>query len=227
MTERTNDPDDRGQGEESDHRGQDHHPDHPADDLRWRTLDTRTDYTCPGFDVMEEEVALPDGTREKFHYLTEPPSVVVLPFTDGHGGRDGDGDGTHREVVVIEEWRQAVGRVNRGFPAGGFEPDDDDDLAATARRELAEETGYEAGAVDHLVTYEAANGVADVCYHYYVARECTPSAEQRLDHNESIRVETTSFRELLRSTLDGCLRDGRTALGVLQYAMTRATDIER
>lgn len=228
MTERTGKPDDSGQGEDPDHpaddRGQSQDPDHPADDLRWRTLDTRTDYTCPGFDVLEDEVALPDGTRDQFHYLTEPPSVVVLPFTDGDSD-DGDED-ADREVVVIEEWRQAVGRVNRGFPAGGLEPDDDD-LAATARRELAEETGYEANSVDHLVTYEPANGVTNVCYHYYVARDCTPSAEQRLDHNESIRVETTSFRELLRSTLDGRLRDGRTALGVLQYAMTRSTNIER
>lgn len=177
-----------------------------ADELAWETLDGETDYTCPGFDVYRDAVRLPDGTEDEFHYLTEPPSVVVLPFTP---------DG---EVVVIEEWRQAVKRVNRGLPAGGREPGDDD-LAATARRELAEETGYEAGSVEHLVTYEPANGVTDVVFHYFVARDCTPSAEQHLDHNESIRVETTTFEELREAVLSGELRDGRTALGVLHYAV--------
>lgn len=55
---------------------------------------------------------------------------------------------------------------------------------------------------------------------YLVARECTPTAEQRLDPNESIRVETTTFEQLLAVTLAGQRRDGRTALGVLHYALT-------
>ena len=78
-----------------------------ADDtLRWETLDTEHDYTCPGFDVRRDDVELPDGTDTDYHYVDESPAVVVLPLTP---------DG---EIVVIEEWRQAVGRVNRGLPAG-------------------------------------------------------------------------------------------------------------
>lgn len=181
--------------------------DHSADELAWATLHDEIDYACPGFDIRRDLVRLPDGTEADYHSLTEPPSVVVLPFTPDD------------EVVVIDEWRQAVRRVNRGLPAGGVEPGDED-LGATARRELAEETGYEAGTVEHLVTYEPANGVADVTFHYLVARECTPTAEQRLDPNESIRVETTTFEQLLEVTLAGQRRDGRTALGVLHYALT-------
>lgn len=174
--------------------------------LAWETLDSEIDYTCPGFDVVRDDVRLPDGTEGEFHYVSEPPSVVVLPFTP-------DGD-----VVVIQEWRQAVDRLNYGLPAGGLESDDDDLLAA-ARRELAEETGYEAGAVERLVTYEPTNGLFDSVFHYVVARGCEPSGEQRLDPNESIRVETTTFPELRDRALAGELRDGRSALGVLQYAL--------
>lgn len=187
--------------------------DNSADELAWETLEDAIEYSCPGFDVRRDRVRLPDGTVDEFHSLTEPPSVVVLPFTP---------DG---EVVVIEEWRQAVRRLNRGLPAGGLEPRDEG-VAAAARRELAEETGYEAGPVDHLVTYEPANGVAAVTFHYVVARECTPSAEQRLDPTESIRVETTTFEQLLEATLAGDRRDGRTALGVLHYALSRTPNDE-
>jgi len=175
-------------------------------DLAWETLASEIDYTCPGFDVVVDDVRLPDGTETQFHYVSELPSVVVLPFTT-------DGD-----VVVIEEWRQAVDRVNYGLPAGGLEGGDDDPLAA-AHRELADETGYEASAAERIATYEPGNGLFDSVFHYVVARGCEPTAEQDLDHNETIRVGTTTFPELEERALTGDLRDGRSALGILQYAL--------
>lgn len=178
----------------------------PADPLAWETDDRRVAYTCPGFDVINETVRLPDGEETEFDYLSEPPAVVVIPFTD-------EGD-----VVLIEEWRQAVDRINRGFPVGGVEPDDPD-LEAAARRELAEETGYEAETVESLVTVEPANGIADSVLHVFVARGCRPTAEQRLDHNESIRPSRASYDELLDAVRAGEIRDGRTVLGVSYYEL--------
>ncbi|WP_135821222.1 NUDIX domain-containing protein [Halostella litorea] len=177
-----------------------------TDDLAWETLDSRVAYECPGFDVVREDARLPDGTVTDFDYLSEGESVVVLPFTP-------DGD-----VVVVEEWRQAVKRVNRALPAGGLEPVDDDRDDA-ARRELAEETGYEAGTVERLTSVEPANGFADAVFHYYVARGCTPTGEQSLDDDETIRVDTAAFDDLREAVRTGELRDGRSALGVLYYAL--------
>ena len=178
-------------------------------DLAWETLDSTTEYTCPGFDVVRDDVRLPDGTETAFHYVSEPPSVVVLPFTP---------DG---EVIVIEEWRQAVDRASYGLPAGGLEAGDADLLAA-ARRELREETGYEAGSVERLATYEPANGLFDSVFHYVVSRDCEATGEQALDYNESIRVDTTTIETLREQALSGEMHDGRSALGVLQYAVERA-----
>ncbi|WP_135823961.1 NUDIX hydrolase [Halorussus ruber] len=174
------------------------------DELAWDLLDAEVAYSCPGFDVRREEVRLPDGTETDFDYLSEPESVVVLPFTP-------DGN-----VVVIEEWRQAVRRVNRSLPVGGMEPEDDDREAA-ARRELREETGHEADSVAFLTSVEPANGVANSVLHFFVARGCTPTAEQELDHNESIRVDTTTLDVLREHIAERGIRDGRTTLGVLYY----------
>jgi ADP-ribose pyrophosphatase len=184
-----------------------------ADPLAWRTLASEVAYECPGFSVVHEDVRLPDGTDTDFDYLTEPPAVVVLPFLAPDSASD-EGD----EVVVIEEWRQAVGRVNRGLPAGTTEAKDDD-LAVAARRELREETGYAADAVDHLCTVEPANGLLDSVHHVFVATGCTPAGEQELDFNESIRVDTAAFDDLLESVRDGTVRDGRTHVAVTRYAL--------
>ncbi|MFB6352767.1 MAG: NUDIX hydrolase [Halobacteriales archaeon] len=178
-----------------------------AEELRWETLESATDYECPGFAVRRDAVQLPDGTETDFHAVVDDPSVVVLPFTPAD------------EVVVVDEWRQAVGRVNRGLPAGGVEPGDDD-RAAAARRELEEETGYIADVVDHLVTVEPANGVANFVFSYFVARGCRPDGQMDHDHNESIAVATVGWDELVEAALAGQLRDGRTLLGLYHAALT-------
>ncbi len=181
-------------------------------DLAWTTQASQTVYRCPGFDVVCDTVRIPGETVEsEFHYVSEPPSVVILPFTE---------DG---KVVVIEEWRQAVDRVNYGLPAGGVEPSDPD-IETAARRELHEETGYEATTIEPITTYEPANGLLDSVYHYVVARACTQTGEQSLDANESIHVTTTPFHELWEKTVTGNLRDGRTALGIYHYAYDQHTE---
>ncbi|RLM68008.1 NUDIX hydrolase [Halorubrum sp. Atlit-8R] len=195
------------------------------DDLAWETLDSAVDYTCPGFDVRRDEVRFPDGETDGFHYVDEPPAVVVLPLTP-------DGD-----AVVIDEWRQAVGRVNRGIPAGTMEPEDgdggadggasdatdpsDDAIERAAARELAEETGYEADSFERLTTVEPTNGMANAVHHHVLATGCEPTADRDLDHNESISVETVPYDDLLAAVVDDGLRDGRAVTAVLWYELLR------
>ncbi len=174
--------------------------------LRWKTKATEIDYSSPAFDIRRDAVELPDGTVTDYHYVEEPAAVVILPFTP-------DGD-----VVVIEEWRQAVDKVNRGLPAGTLEGDEASFDAA--RRELREETGYEAGSLEHLLTVEPSNGISTSVHHHFVAHNCEPAGDQELDENESIRVDVTDYNEYLASVVDGELDDGRAALTVTHYELT-------
>jgi ADP-ribose pyrophosphatase len=174
--------------------------------MEWTTVDSELAYTCEGFDIVSQTVALPDGERADFDYLSEGESVVVLPFTP------------EDRVVVIDEWRQAVERVNRGLPAGSVEEGEQPRDAVP--RELREETGYEPESVDHLTSVEPANGFSDAVFHYYVAHDCEQTAEQELDTDESIAVSTTSYRALLDAVREGELRDGRSVLGVLYYLVS-------
>lgn len=175
--------------------------------LEWSVLEQETAYSCPGFDVIREIVSLPNGITTDFDYVTEPPSVVILPFTPS-------GD-----VVVVEEWRQAVGRCNRGLPAGTSEQIDTT-LAETARRELREETGYTPSKIQPLGTFEPANGLAAIEHHYFVASDCERVGEPMHDEDESIRVNVIPWDDLYAAAIDGALLDGRTVLGLLYYQAT-------
>jgi ADP-ribose pyrophosphatase len=216
-TERTGTTDDTEHAEAT---GNTEHAETTAEsELSWTEAGTELEYDCPGFGVRRDEVQLPDGTPTDYHYVDDPPAVVVLPFTPAG------------EVVVIEEWRQAVDRVNRGLPAGTMERADGGERAPwfdqsstfesverAARRELTEETGYAAGEIEQLTTVEPSNGISNSVHHHVVARGCTPAGGQNLDDNESIRVETTDFESLYTAVVDGEIRDGRTVIAVYQFA---------
>ena len=181
-----------------------------GDSLAWEALATETTYDCPDFEVVHETVRLPNGTETGFDAVHEPDAVVVLAFTP---------DG---EVVVIEEWRQAVGRTNRGLPAGTIEPTENP--ADAARRELEEETGYVADRIEHLTTAEPSNGLTNAVHHHFVAHGCRPTGERDLDADESIRVSTTDYDDLLAALASDDPLDGRSALCLLYYDRFEGTE---
>lgn len=171
---------------------------------RPETLQSETVYEAQDFAVVRDTLRSNSGETYTVEYVTEQPAVVIYPFT-----REGD-------VVVVDEWRQAVGRVNRGLPAGTLEADED--IETGARRELREETGYEPAEVEHVRTVEPTNGLSDSIHHHVVAFGCTQTASQDLDPDEGIvptTVPETALREALKS---GNLRDGRTVLAVAARA---------
>jgi ADP-ribose pyrophosphatase len=92
-------------------------------------------------------------------------------------------------------------------------------IEAAARRELREETGHGAESVRVVDTIEPANGVSDAVHHHVVAHGCRPVGEQELDHNESIRVETRAYDDLLAAAVEGDLRDGRAVTALLRHEL--------
>lgn len=181
-------------------------------ELTWETTGSEIDYRCPGFDVRRDAVVLPDGTETSFHYVDEPPGVVVLPFTPAG------------EVVTIEEWRQPVRRVNRSLPAGTADGGDAD-LAATARRELHEETGFRAEEVEQFLSAEPSNGLLNSTRHFFRAYGCVPDGTQQLDRDESIRVETVPYDDLLSAAVDDQLEDERAITALLHHELTERAPV--
>src|SRR4051812_19952562 len=97
------------------------------------------------FKVVEKTVTRPDGQVASCQFVRHGGSVAILPLLD---------DG---RVCLIRSRRLTVNETLIEVPGGTREPNESP--SETARRELAEETGYGAETFDELVTYYPSPGV--------------------------------------------------------------------
>ncbi len=96
--------------------------------LREKTLSSTSVFKGKLLDVWRDEVALPNGTTSIREVIRHPGAAVMVPIL---------GDG---RVILVRQFRYAVGQVMVELPAGKLDPGEEPE--ATARRELAEEIGY-------------------------------------------------------------------------------------
>lgn len=116
-------------------------------------------------------VDLPDGVSFDQYVIVLPESVTVAAVNAGGAVRM-----VRRHRFILDRWVWEL--------PGGY-VDEGEDLAVAAARELEEETGFRAGRVEHLVTFQPMVGSADSANHVYVAHDCVPTGGET-DINEAV-----------------------------------------
>ena len=149
----------------------------------------------------EEDVLLPDSRRFTLGILKHPGACAVVPLLD---------DG---RVLLLRQYRHAVRQTLWEIPAGKL--DHGEDREVCARRELKEETGYDAGQLISLGTICVTPGYSDEKIHLYLARKLTAGA-QALSDNESIVCETLPLAEAVAMAEQGEISDAKTAIALLR-----------
>ncbi len=122
--------------------------------------------------VFEDTVRLPAGREARREVVEHIGAVAVVPTAE---------DG---RVVLVRQWRHAVGRALWELPAGTREAEESP--ADTARRELTEETGYQASDWGELGHGPVSPGYSSEEIWFYsaaglTAGESTPDADELLD----------------------------------------------
>jgi ADP-ribose pyrophosphatase len=158
------------------------------------------------FAVVERLVTRPDGQTASVQFVKHPGSVAILPLLD---------DG---RVCLIRSRRLTVDETLIEVPAGTREPEESP--LETARRELAEETGYRAGQFDELATYYPSPGVLSEQMWLFVARSLTAGPPAR-EPNEEIENLVVSWDDALAMIDSGEIHDGKTIAAILLWERGR------
>jgi ADP-ribose pyrophosphatase len=147
-----------------------------------------------------DRVRLPDGSEAVREYIRHPGAVAILALL---------GDG---QVVLERQFRYPHGRVFVELPAG--KRDAGEDPAASAKRELQEETGYVAREWRRLGIIHNAIAYSDEGIELWLARGLELRAP-KLEAGEFLEVFTLPLAEARDMVRDGRITDAKTVAGLL------------
>ena len=122
-------------------------------------------------------------------------------------------------VLLVRQYRVAVGEALLELPAGTLEIGDDgttEDPAIAARRELEEETGMRAGTWQFLTRFYTTPGFTSELMHLYLATDLTPAHGDRLgpDEDERLLLERMPFDAALAAVERGEIVDAKSIVGL-------------
>ena len=154
-------------------------------------------------ELVTESVELPNGRRVDLEIVRHPGAAAVVPFLSDD------------EVLLIRQYRYAVGGEIYEVPAGKLDPGEAPALCAA--RELEEETGKRPGRLESLGSILTTPGFTDERIYLFAAFDLA-DAEQRLEDDELIELVPMSLDAALEMVWDGRLEDGKSALALIHAA---------
>jgi ADP-ribose pyrophosphatase len=162
--------------------------------------ETRVVYDGKLVDVVVERW----GDRER--EIVEHPGAVAIVAVD----RDDN-------VVLVRQLREAARKELVELPAGTI--DEGEEPLATAKRELAEETGLRGGEWNEVAAFWTTPGFCNERMTLYVAQGVENGGEQSLDEGEEVEIERWPVGEIASRL--GEIEDAKTLAGLLLYLRLR------
>ncbi len=155
----------------------------------WKSLARRRRLSRPPWlEVGEERVALPDGREiDGFPWIRTRDFAIAVALTEDE------------RVIVERSYRHGVRAVALSLPAGYLEAGEDP--LAAAKRELREETGYEADTWTPLGSYVVDGNYGVGAEHAFLARgarRTTQPASNDLEETELLFMPLNEVLAALR-----------------------------
>jgi len=158
----------------------------------WRIVSTKSEKKCGLFRVRVDEVVMPTtGKLYSVYALDFAPWVNIIAITPDD------------EVVMVRQYRHGIRDITLELPGGVI--DEHDDPQSGARRELLEETGYDAQSWELLGVFHPNPAIqTNLCY-TFLARNAYRATRQHLDELEDIEVVLYPMKEIPKLLKEGVI----------------------
>lgn len=156
----------------------------------WKKLESKQIANCRVFKVREDFVVNLESEKKASFFVVENPDWVnVIALTK------------EKTVVLIEQFRHGTENIILEIPGGMVDDNEEPELAA--KRELLEETGFEAEEMIYLGKSYPNPAIQSNTIFHYLALDCEKTGETNFDEHESVTTKMFTLKEIPKLIADG------------------------
>lgn len=171
--------------------------------MTWKVLKSEIIFENKFFKVHKDRCEKTDGSIVEDYYTVDRPNVaIIVAFTP------------EMDLVMIKQYRHPVRSTDYEIPAGFIEPFETE-IAEAAKRELLEETGYEAESLEKIQESFSSAGFMSNHINFFIGFNAKKIAEQKLDKDEELEVHITPWTEVLVLLEQEKIKDLGSITGIL------------
>lgn len=169
------------------------------------TVSTEHIFTGKVITLQVDTIMLEDGSHTTREIVKHPGAAAVVAIHNG-------------KLIVVEQFRKAIGKIQIEIPAGKLDPNEEPMKAAA--RELEEETGFRAVELSLIHSCYTSPGFADELLHIYYTDQ-VEQGMQSLDEDEDVIVKEISLEEAETLLANGQISDVKTIVAIYAWKLRR------
>jgi ADP-ribose pyrophosphatase len=154
------------------------------------------------FSVVEEVATDPSGFEIRRAIVRHPGSAVMMAVDE------------NERVLLVKQFRLPAEQDLWELPAGRLDPGES--ALEAAKRELREETGYQAKKWTELAAFWASPGYVQEKMNIFLAEDLTEGAQEPMD-DERIEIRWLEKSEIAHMIRTGEIADGKTMIGYFMW----------
>lgn len=150
--------------------------------------------------IDRDQIQLPNGNIHERIVVRHPGAAAILAITEDD------------KVVLVRQWRHAIGRDMLELPAGKLDAGETPE--SCAMRELGEETPYTAKRMEKIHTFFTAPGFCDEMMHIFRAIDIRANSTLSPDEDELVETELLTRDEVHQAIQSGDICDAKTLIAL-------------
>lgn len=163
-------------------------------------------YKGPIFTLNKQKIKTPDGLTVDRDVILHGSAVTILAFT------------ADQHVLLNSEYRVGVNAESLSLPAGLI--NEGETPVQAAKRELIEETGYQAKKIEIMTTSTVSAGFSTEKVVLVLAQiESTKTKQQHFDSDEFVNSQLIRYSHLKQLIAQGRVRSSQAIATVGYYEM--------
>lgn len=183
-------------------------------DFKEETIKSHCIYKGNITEYWVDDVLLPNGKKAKRELVKHAGAVAIMPFT-----KDG-------KMIFVKQFRKAIEKTILEIPAGLIDKEDANPIE-TGKRELEEETGYQANVFELETAFYASPGFSNEFLYIYRAEELTKMDHPlEQDEDEFLELITLSYEEAWNAYEENLIIDAKTVFALFYWKMKKKMELK-